>query len=96
MSDSANQHDCTLFQDITSHQILHKAGVAAGLDDAEVKDWLASDKGGKEVDVEVASAQRNFISGVPNFTIQGKYVLEGAQDSNEFIKVFQEIHSQNL
>ena len=67
--------DSDLWQDITSHEVLQAAGEKAGLDKAEVKDWLASDKGGPEVDKEVASAQRNFISGVPNFTIQGKFVL---------------------
>ena len=67
----------------------------AGLAEQEVDDWLASDRGGTEVDQEVTDARHNFISGVPNFTIQGKYVVEGAQDASEFIEVFEEIKSQN-
>lgn len=43
--------------EITSHQVSQEAGVKAGLDDKEVKEWLKSDKGGPEVDREVAEAQ---------------------------------------
>ncbi len=55
-------------EDITDREVLIKRGAAAGLEEAEVRDWLESDKGGPEVDREVAEAQRKFISGVPNFT----------------------------
>jgi predicted DsbA family dithiol-disulfide isomerase len=77
--------------DITSHEVLTKAGVKAGLDEKEVKEWLASDKGGKAVDEEVEQAQLNQISGVPNFTIQGKYEIGGAQDPGVFLRVFEKI-----
>ncbi len=77
--------------DITSHEVLQKAGEKAGLDAKEVKEWLASDKGGKEVDVEVEDAQNNQISGVPNFTIQGKYEVGGAQDPGVFLRLFEKI-----
>lgn len=77
--------------DITSHEVLLKAAVKAGLDEKEAKDWLESDKGGKAVDVEVEEAKRNQISGVPNFTIQGKYEVGGAQDSGVFLRLFEKI-----
>jgi len=77
--------------DITSHEVLKNAAVKAGLDEAEVKDWLESDKGGKAVDEEVEAAQRNQISGVPNFTIQNKYEVGGAQDSGVFLRLFEKI-----
>ena len=57
----------------------------------EVDDWLATDKGGKAVDEEVAEAQKNQISGVPNFTIQGKYEVGGAQDPEVFVRLFEKI-----
>ena len=56
--------------DITNHEVLKNAATRAGLDEKEVIDWLESDAGGKAVDEEVAQAQENDISGVPNFTIQ--------------------------
>nr|POE74347.1 uncharacterized protein ywbo [Quercus suber] len=49
-------------EDITTPAVLIKRGVAAGLDEAEVKDWMESDKGGAEVDREWEQAQKKFIS----------------------------------
>ncbi|RDL39651.1 uncharacterized protein BP5553_03991 [Venustampulla echinocandica] len=77
--------------DITSHQVLRDAGVKAGLDEKEVKEWLESDKGGPEVDHEVEQAKRNQISGVPNFTIQRKYEVGGAQEPEVFLRLFEKI-----
>jgi len=77
--------------DITNHEILKKAAVKAGLEEKEVTEWLESDKGGKEVDMEVEEAQMNQISGVPNFTIQGKYEVGGAQDPGVFLRLFEKI-----
>lgn len=77
--------------DITDHAVLKAAAVRAGFQEAEVDDWLASDKGGKAVDEEVAEAQKNQISGVPNFTIQGKYEVGGAQDPEVFVRLFEKI-----
>lgn len=77
--------------DITSHAILKAAGIKAGLEEKEVVEWLKSDRGGPEVDREVESAQRNQISGVPNFTLQGKFEVGGAQDSSVFLRLFERI-----
>ncbi|KAI4122730.1 MAG: hypothetical protein LQ338_005644 [Usnochroma carphineum] len=77
--------------DITSHDVLAAAAVRAGLDESEVKDWLGSDKGGKEVDKEVMEAQMKAISGVPHVTIQGKYDIGGAQDPEAFVQIFERI-----
>lgn len=77
--------------DITSHLVLRDAGVKAGLDGDEVGRWLESDMGGKEVDREVMEAQMRSISGVPHFTINGKYELGGAQDESAFVEVFRRI-----
>ena len=78
-------------QDITSHEVLEAAGVKAGLQPEEVQEWLRSDKGGKEVDKEVTSAQMKNISGVPNFTLQGMYEIGGAQDPENFVRIFEKI-----
>ncbi|SRR6266480_2271423 len=78
-------------QDITSHDVLKQAGVKAGLEEKEVTEWLESDHGGKQVDEEVANAKSMFISGVPNFTIEDRYKLEGAQDPEAFLQVFEAV-----
>ncbi|KAI5248874.1 thioredoxin-like protein [Aureobasidium subglaciale] len=78
-------------EDITDHAVLTKAAVGGGLEEQEVKEWLSSDKGGPEVDREVAAAQRRFISGVPHFTIQGKYEVGGAEEPATFLRIFEEV-----
>lgn len=78
-------------KDITDHAVLLKAAVEGGLDEAETKEWLESDKGGPQVDKEVSAAQRNFISGVPNFTINGKYEVQGAEEPAAFLDIFHQI-----
>lgn len=77
--------------DITNHDVLREAAVRAGLEEAEVKSWLESDKGGEAVDHEVSEAQQRGVSGVPNFVLQGKYEIGGAQDAEAFVKVFERV-----
>lgn len=77
--------------DITSHDTLLSAAVKAGLDKNEAQEWLDSDQGGKAVDEEVEFAKKHQISGVPNFTIQGKYEVGGAQDPSVFLRLFEKI-----
>jgi predicted DsbA family dithiol-disulfide isomerase len=78
-------------KDVTSHEVLQQAGIDAGLDGEEVRAWLESDKGGPEVDREVQQAKSKFISGVPFFTINGRYHLEGAEDPSAFLEIFESI-----
>ena len=77
--------------DITSSDVLVSIGEKAGLDKAEVREWLDQGKGGPEVDREVEEAYEKGISGVPNFTINGRYEIQGAQDARRFVEVFQRI-----
>ena len=77
--------------DITSHAMLTAAAGEAGLDESQVKAWLSSDAGGREVDQAVRSAQARGISGVPNFVLQEKYEIGGAQDPDSFVDIFEKI-----
>lgn len=72
--------------DITSFDLLTDVAVKAGFDRAEASDWLRSDQGGKEVDQEVEAANALGIHGVPNFTIQGDWKVDGAQDPQDFME----------
>ena len=78
-------------KDITSHEVLREAGVRAGLPEEEVQEWLKSDKGGPEVDREVMEAQVRGVSGVPNFVLQDKYEIGGAQDADAFVNCFEKL-----
>lgn len=80
-------------EDITSRDVLVARGVKAGIDEQEVVAWMENDMGGAEVDREVAKAQMGYISGVPNFTINGKYEIQGAEEPAAFLQVFDEIKS---
>jgi predicted DsbA family dithiol-disulfide isomerase len=80
--------------DITDKTWLVERGVAAGLEEDEVRRFiLESDAGGQKVDDEVAKTSR-YTSGVPNFTVQDKYVVEGAEDETAFLQLFAEIADQ--
>jgi predicted DsbA family dithiol-disulfide isomerase len=81
-------------KDITSRDILTEAGVKAGLDEKEIKGWLESGKGGDEVDREVYQARLQNISGVPNFTLQDRFELGGAQEPEAFVELFERIKRQ--
>ena len=81
-------------KDITSQEILIEAGVKAGLDEKETKSWLESGKGGAEVDREVQNAVHQNIHGVPNFTINGKFELSGAQEPAAFVQLFERLKRQ--
>lgn len=82
-------------KDITSHETLLEAAEKAGLDKNEAKDWLDSDKGGPEVDKEVQDAYAQNIHGVPNFTINGKYEVGGAQEPAAFVQLFERLKKQD-
>lgn len=77
--------------DVTDHDVLLQAGVKAGLDEGEARAWLSSDQGGVEVDREVEAAKRGQVTGVPNFTVNGKWEVGGAQDEGIFLRLFEKI-----
>ncbi|KAJ2902296.1 putative dsba oxidoreductase protein [Zalerion maritima] len=72
--------------DITSHKMLAAAAEKGGLDRSEVEIYLAGSDGGSEVDRECREAVSNGIRGVPNFLINGKYQVDGAQDVQTFLE----------
>lgn len=81
-------------QDITDLDFLKGAGVRAGLDEKEVDEWLKSGKGTKEVEEEVLKAKMAGINGVPNFVVDGRFEVGGAQDSAVFVQLFERIKAQ--
>ena len=78
-------------KNITDPKVLLEAGVEAGLDKAEVQKLLDSDEGGAEVDSEAKMASMRLVTGVPYFTIQGKYAVEGADAPETFLEVFEQV-----
>ncbi|KAG0344434.1 hypothetical protein BG004_004491 [Podila humilis] len=64
---------------------------AIGLDRTKVEQFLASEEGTSEILKEIQNAKSQNVQGVPNFTIQDRYVLSGAQDPSTFEDVFKRI-----
>lgn len=80
-------------KDITLHDVLVQAAVDAGLDGSAAREWLADGSaGGAVVDREVGDARgKKGISGVPDFTINGKRRISGAQEPEQFVDIFREL-----
>lgn len=64
---------------IGDHEVLSEIGASAGLDRSRVKDFLASDDGADNVRSEIREAIQRGVQGVPNFRINNRYVIGGAQ-----------------
>ncbi|KAF9112913.1 hypothetical protein BGX27_002578 [Mortierella sp. AM989] len=67
------------------------SAVKVGLDRAEVEAYLNSTEGIKEVQEDIEKSKLEGVQGVPNFTIDGKYVLSGAQEPSTFEEVFNKV-----
>lgn len=80
-------------EDITNRDVLCARAVRAGLPEEQVRQWLeeGSNAGGDVVDREVEETRASGVSGVPNFTLQDKYSISGAQDPATFVKTFDKI-----
>lgn len=59
--------------------------------EAEVKLRKEGEEAGRIVDREARWASDGGISGVPNFSINDRYELSGAQPVEEFVKVFKQV-----
>ncbi|KAL9094374.1 MAG: hypothetical protein Q9165_003224 [Trypethelium subeluteriae] len=77
--------------DLTDPAQLVAAAGRAGLDEGEAREWLEGEGGGEVVDREVEDAARRRIHGVPHFTIQGEFEVEGAEGPEVFVEIFERI-----
>ena len=70
--------------------------------DEDLKDYLSNDKGKADVEQEMATGRGKYgIKGVPFFVVSGTdgsqrpYGFSGAQASDTFLELFQELAEQN-
>ncbi|GIK06097.1 hypothetical protein Aspvir_001740 [Aspergillus viridinutans] len=81
-----------LEKDISSKEVLTELAVNAGLEQAEVAEWLDTDLAGDIVDKEARqNKEEPGNTGVPRYIIQRAYRLDGAEDPSKFIEVFTKI-----
>ncbi|MEV6342089.1 DsbA family oxidoreductase [Actinoplanes sp. NPDC051851] len=77
--------------DIGSPKALAEVAGAIGLDTAAALAYLESDAGTGAVDADIAEARELGITSVPTFVIDGKYAVQGAQESAALVSAFEEI-----
>lgn len=78
-------------KNVTEREVLVQAGVGAGLERSEVERLLDGEEGGKEVDLEAEKARRQLVTGVPYYMVQGQYAVEGADEPETFLEVFEQV-----
>ncbi|KAK8035444.1 hypothetical protein PG993_010439 [Apiospora rasikravindrae] len=82
--------------DITSRRMLAELGEKVGLGRREgLLAWLEGGEGGDEVDEEARWArEEGQMKGVPRFVVQGKHVIDGAQDEQAFMEAFVKVKEE--
>lgn len=78
-------------RNIADRDLLVMAGADAGCDEQEIRSYLESVEGAAEVDKVAQAARDKGIVGVPHFLIHGVHVLDGAQDTGDFLEVFSQV-----
>lgn len=71
------------------------AGVAeaVGMDGSVVARLLEGEADRAELEAEEAEARRMGVSGVPCFIINGRYVLQGAQETETWVRIIRELQA---
>ncbi len=72
---------------VSDHDALTALAVEVGLDEAEVREVLGSDRYADRVRADEDQATEYGISGVPFFVIEGKYGVSGAQPAEHLLRV---------
>jgi predicted DsbA family dithiol-disulfide isomerase len=77
--------------DIGSRPALAEVAGSIGLDPAAALAYLESPAGTEAVTTDLREAQELGITSVPTFVIDGKYAIQGAQESATILAAFEEI-----
>ncbi|KAF6827524.1 dsbA oxidoreductase [Colletotrichum musicola] len=65
------------------------------LDGRDVEAVLDSERAGEVVDAEVLRAKKAGVTGVPTFTVQGRWRVGGSQEPDVFLRVFERITDED-
>lgn len=77
-------------RDIVDANTLVEVATSVGLNGTEVRRMLESDELKKEVTKSVSDNYARQISGVPHFTIDGKFSVSGGQDPEVFVDILKQ------
>ncbi|MEL6766403.1 MAG: DsbA family oxidoreductase [Pseudomonadota bacterium] len=78
-------------EDISDHDLLLQVAADAGMERDVVARLLEGDADRAALEEEERAAREMGVTGVPCFIIQGKYVVQGAQDSATWRRVIDEL-----
>ncbi|MGF1551081.1 MAG: DsbA family oxidoreductase [Paracoccaceae bacterium] len=78
-------------QDIADPALLADVAEGAGMERAAVERLLAGEADAEALVEEESAAREMGGTGVPCFVVQGRYVIEGAQDADTWARVIEEI-----
>jgi len=81
-------------QNLADTEVLTRAGVAGGLDAAEIAQMLASSRGLAEVEAGLDQARALGVSSVPTFVIDGRWAISGAQSPEAFAQALRQIAAE--
>jgi predicted DsbA family dithiol-disulfide isomerase len=79
---------------VSDHDELTKLAVEIGLDEAEVREVLGSDRYAADVRADQERARALGISGVPCFVIDGTYGVSGAQPAEAFAQIVRQVWAE--
>ncbi|WP_200208163.1 DsbA family oxidoreductase [Micromonospora coerulea] len=77
--------------DVGSTDALVKLAAGVGLDETEVRDYLESNAGRREVAADLAAAHQIGVTSVPTFVLAGKYAVTGAQEPETLLAALREV-----
>lgn len=77
--------------DIGSTDALVTLAAEVGLDEAEAREYLASNLGRREVAGDLTAAHQLGVSSVPTFVFAGKYAVTGAQEPETLLAALREV-----
>lgn len=78
-------------QDISDPKVLIKIATAAGIDGEMIAKLLSQDVDKQDIQKRDANARQKGVSGVPCFIINNAHAVTGAQPSDLWLRVFDEI-----
>lgn len=78
-------------EDISDHAVLLDVAETAGMEREVVERLLAGDADRAELEAEEQAARQMGVTGVPCFIIGGRYVVQGAQPTETWMRIIEEI-----
>lgn len=77
-------------KDVSNHDTLVEVAASVELDEKRARDLLSTDMFAAEVRAEEEQWQDRFITGVPAFIFNGKFMVPGAQESETFANIIEQ------